>query len=183
MTATSFFTFLLIVCSLAVPPLYPMPCPTCHGTGTISVVTSGMESVRLDDFSAKVVNVIRLGCALYAVYTVDVNLTFSNSARASVNASVVVGSKDKFTGRAYDKYVLTYALPANVSGYVVSETIPAKMYVGSNITLPTLSFWAELFEASNISVDEPCPTCLGHGTVSFLRWCRLTYFHYTAGGI
>lgn len=169
MTLRFFALFFTMAIILAAPPLYQVECPTCHGTGMIPMETSGMESVKLTGFDAVVVSIVRLGCGLYAIYTINVTLTFSNSAPGPVNASVSVASSDKKTGASYYKYPLTYEVPANATDFTVFGEVPSKMYVGSSGILPTLAFNASLFEASNITIYVPCPTCGGSGTISFLR--------------
>lgn len=173
MSVRSFAVFFILVGVLAIPSTYQVPCPIEQSV--IEVPVSGMASVKLDAFNASVVNVVRLGCGLYAVYTVKVTLAFSNTAEAPVNASVMVYSRDSVTGTLYYQYPLTHEIPPQSKGFVVVDQVPAKLYVGAG-GLPVLAFSAQLFEASGVSsvtVAVPSSACGGKETVSLLKWIFL----------
>ncbi|HVP22911.1 MAG TPA: hypothetical protein VMS77_03245 [Conexivisphaerales archaeon] len=176
----SVFTVLMVV--MAVPAVYQVVCPECHGEGVIHIQVVGMNYIRLVNYSTFVVNTVRLGCGTYAVYTSNVTLLFSNSASVPINATVLYYTSYNESGVLISKYPLTFAVPANSTRYQVTLLEPSQVSIQNAPVLPVLSFSVQLAQASNATLSLPCPKCHGHKTIPLIQLFSLFGGQASGGG-
>jgi hypothetical protein len=177
-----FSVFMVMAVITAVPAVYQVACPECHGEGVIHVQVIGMEHIRLLNYSTLLVDTVRLGCGTYAVYTNNVTLLFSNAASSPINATVLYYTSYNESGVLISKFPLTFEIPANVTGYMVSILEPSQVSIQNATALPVLSFSAQLAQASNATLTLPCPKCHGHETIPLIQLFTLSNGQATPGG-
>jgi hypothetical protein len=163
------FLFVSLSAILSVPAVMQVQCPIDGGTGRIVVPVIGMENIRLTGLSTKLVNVVRLGCGAYAVYSVNYTLTFSNAASFPINSTTLVVSSYNSSGSVISRDPIFAVIPANTTGFAVKFQLGLQVSIQNAAILPALAYSGTVLEASNGTVTAPDPFCDGKGTVTLLR--------------
>jgi hypothetical protein len=161
--------FLVVTLAVALPAVYPVRCPYCNGTGLVQIEVVGMENIRLVNYSNILVNTVRLGCGVYAMYTSNLTLVLSNNASVPINATILYSTAYNDTGVFTSKYPLVFEVPANSSDFVVSSLQSSQVSIQNSVTLPVLTFTAQLIQASNSTTTLPCPYCDGKKTCPLIE--------------
>ena len=159
--------FVVIVSFLAFGATFEIPCPECHGTGTIQL-NGGLNSQELV-FGRPVITTegIQLGCSRSDLFQVRVNLTLSNEGKTDwsgwIQANVTVAGQAGWSSPAYVKVHLK---PGSTESYVVA--------VMADITsLRNQGFWGAPQFESSLQVAQgviPCPLCGGTGKITLFAW-------------
>ncbi len=157
MTIKLFSLFLVAAAILTVPAVYPVPNPVGNGTGLVQVQINGMEYIKLLNYSTVIVNTVRLACGANAEYNTLLALNFSNSASTPINATVLFNASYSATAVLIISTPLTFEVPANTSGYVITQNVPTEVGIQNAPVLPNLSFAVSLAQASNATLSFKCP--------------------------
>jgi hypothetical protein len=155
-----YLAFGIIVPLLLATALIDVPCPVCHGTGSIS--STGMENVSIvaNSFTLKTSGDVH-GCVEYRAYVYDVVLTLKNtSPDVDAFGYVMLGLVDNKDGKLLATQYSVVVVPKNAQNTVAFTT---------TFTTSLDSPAATNVTAETVVTKRPCPVCGGTGKIALNR--------------
>jgi hypothetical protein len=156
-----YIAFFTVVPLLLTTALVRVPCPVCHGTGTIS--NTGMGQVELFGITSNIKSMYVVeGCFNYRIYEVDVTVTLQNNgddqdAKGFVRLALI----DDKQGKMLDDQIVVAEVPMLTR----IETTYSVVF----LTLIDDPLGARV-DARVLSGEVPDQVCGGSGSVSLNSW-------------